>query len=269
MAASTGFADLDDVLDELVASVRAVLGSTFCGAYLQGSFALGEADEHSDVDFVVVTEDEVTERQLDALQAMHRRVHALPSRWAQHLEGSYIPRQVLRQVDPSRRKLPFLDNGADALVPDAHCNTAVVRWILRERGVTLDGPDPSALIAPIAASSLRAEGLAMLRDIAAWAHEPADGAMSAWKQPYLVLSVCRILFTWEHGEIASKRRAGEWALGSLDPAWRQLIRRALDDRPDPWGRVHRMAEPGIAERTVAFVDEALNDAPRRLAQAEG
>jgi hypothetical protein len=38
-------------------------------------------------------------------------------------------------VDPSRTPFPFLDNGATELVWDNHCNTAVVRWTLRERGV--------------------------------------------------------------------------------------------------------------------------------------
>jgi predicted nucleotidyltransferase len=38
------------VLGELVSGARAVLGSNFAGAYLQGSFAVGDADEQSDVD---------------------------------------------------------------------------------------------------------------------------------------------------------------------------------------------------------------------------
>src|SRR5881275_2133794 len=104
----TVYAELNAVLGELVETVRTTLGENFCGAYLQGSFALSHADADSDVDFIVVTRDEVTDAQLDALQDMHRRIYALPSPWAQHLEG------VVRHegAPPPRR-----DAALSALVP--------------------------------------------------------------------------------------------------------------------------------------------------------
>jgi len=55
MAAPTVYPKLNALLEELVSSVRAILGANFCGAYLQGSFAVGDADVHSDVDFIVAT----------------------------------------------------------------------------------------------------------------------------------------------------------------------------------------------------------------------
>jgi len=258
MATSTGFAELDRVLDDFVRSVRSALGDNFCGAYLQGSFALGAADEHSDADFVVVTEEAATDEEMPALQAIHRRIHALPSSWAQHLEGSYFPRALIWQVDPARRAVPYLDNGASQLVADGHCNTAVMRWVLRERGIKLAGPDPASLVAPVSATALRDEAMATLHDYATWARTPSDaGGMSQWKQPYLVVSFCRVLHTLDRGEVASKPRAGEWALGSLDAEWQPLIRRALEERTDPGGRVKRAADPAVIARTLAFVDYAI------------
>ena len=61
--AFTPFPALDAILDELVTRARQILGANFLGAYLQGSFAVGDADEHSDVDFLIVTQDELTEAQ--------------------------------------------------------------------------------------------------------------------------------------------------------------------------------------------------------------
>ena len=104
-----------------------------------GILALGDADEHSDVDFIVVTQGEVAEAQASGLQAMHERLYGLESPWEQHLEGSYISKERLRRVDPSRAPLLYLDNGATQLERDNHCNTAVVRWTLREHGVVLSG----------------------------------------------------------------------------------------------------------------------------------
>jgi hypothetical protein len=85
--------------------------------------------------------------------------------------------------------------------------------------------------------------------------------MSRWKQPYLVLSLCRLLHTLETGAVVSKRAAGEWALRALDPGWADLVERALADRPDPWTRVHQPADRALAERTLRFVDYAVAVAP--------
>jgi Domain of unknown function (DUF4111)/Nucleotidyltransferase domain len=241
--------------------VQAILGESFCGAYLQGSFALGDADEESDVDFLVVTHDAVTDAQAAELQAMHRRIYALETPWAQHLEGSYPPREALRRVDPARSPWLYLDNGATDLVRDHHCNTAVVRWTLREHGVVLAGPPAETLVDPVSADELRSEMQTAARDWAEWAREPhprfGPGAMSRRQQSLLVLSFCRVLHTLASGRVTSKPEAGRWALQALDSEWASLIRRALDGRPDQWGQVHQQADERAVRRTLAFLDYAL------------
>jgi hypothetical protein len=77
-----------------------------------------------------------------------------------------------------------------------------------------------------------------------------------------VLSPARILHTLAFGEVTSKRAAGEWALQALDPEWAPLIRWALDDRPDPWTKVHEPADPIVLDRTRQFVDYVATRAPR-------
>ena len=263
MAAPTAYPELNDVLRELVESVRSILAENFCGAYLQGSFAIGEADLHSDVDFVVVTHEEVGEEQLAGLQELHKRIYGLESPWAQHLEGSYFPETLLRRVDPSRTPLLFLDNGASELVRDEHCNTAIVRWLLREHGVVLAGRDPRQLVDPVSPAELRSEALEVMPEYAAWAHAAAEaGPMSRWQQPYLVLTLCRILHTIHSGTVVSKRESGEWALGALAAEWADLVQRAVADRPDPWRRVHESADPEDVDRTLAFIDYAIDGARR-------
>ena len=68
-AGATAYADLNGVLDQLVARAKAVLGGSFVGAYLQGSFAVGDADEQSDVDFLIVTARDISVAEQPALQA--------------------------------------------------------------------------------------------------------------------------------------------------------------------------------------------------------
>ncbi|HVF89868.1 MAG TPA: nucleotidyltransferase domain-containing protein, partial [Blastocatellia bacterium] len=148
-AIPTPYPELNTVLGVLVGRVRAILRDNFVGAYLQGSFAVGDFDLHSDVDFIIVVEEELSENQVHALQAMHGYIFGLESPWAQHLEGSYFPKEVLRHEAQRGKKLWYLDHGARSLIESDHCNTTVVRWVVRENGITLAGPSPDSLVDPI------------------------------------------------------------------------------------------------------------------------
>jgi hypothetical protein len=265
----TPFPDLNGVLSDLVVGARDALQDNFCGAYLQGSFALGDAGVWSDVDFIVVTNAEVDDGQVAALRELHRRLYALDVPWAQHLEGSYVPKDKLRRpeplppLDPRRTPFLYLDNGASELVWDSHCNTAVVRWSLREHGIVLAGPRPGEIVDPVSAEQLRAEAVAFVDRYAACAPEPTrSGGMSRWEQPYLVLTFCRALYTIEVGRVGSKKDARAWALNTLPSEWRSLIQASLDDRADPWERVHQPADAGRVGRTLAFANYAVSEARR-------
>lgn len=250
----TPFGDLNRLLIELAAGAQAVLADSFCGAYLQGSFALGEGDAHSDVDFMVVTEVEPSPPQEAQLQTLHQALYGQPTPWAQHLEGSYFPRDVLRRPDPPRRRLLYLDNGASRLRLDSHDNTAVVRWIVRERGLVVAGPDPRELVAPITADVLRADVRWALGHWRTWFR--SAGPIDRRALAVAVLSHARILHTLAIAEVTSKRVAGEWALRALDAEWAPLIRWALEDRPDPWTKVHEPADPALLRRTLEFANYA-------------
>ncbi len=261
MAEPTPFPDLNAVLADFLASVQEILGENFCGAYLQGSFAVGDADEHSDVDYIVVTHADVSDGQVSGLQGMHERLFELETPWAQHLEGSYFPKELLRRVDLGRTPLVYFDNGETKPARDNHCNTAIVRWSLREHGVTLAGPEPKKLIDPVSADEVRNNVRIAMAEWVEYASMPTKaGGMSQRVQALIVLSFCRILQTLESGKVTSKKVAGEWALDALDPGWKGLIQQALTDRPDQWGQVHRPAAPEDVERTFAFIDYALSKA---------
>jgi predicted nucleotidyltransferase len=253
---ATGFPDLDELLEELAARMQSTLGRELVGLYLQGSFALGDADEHSDVDWIAVTDGDLTADQIAALQTMHAELYARDTPWAQHLEGSYFPKGRLRRIEASPAELWFLDNGSCQLALDAHCNTPVVRWTLREHGITLVGPDPKELIDPVSGDDLRAYARWALAEWVEWAKSLES--MSRRAQNLLVVSFCRILQTLETGEVTSKREAGAWALESLPAQWSGLITEALDDRPDPWTKVHQPATANALERTLTFAAYALS-----------
>jgi hypothetical protein len=253
----TPYPELNAVLQELVDGVRAALGNRFVAACLQGSFAVGDFDRHSDVDFIVAVEDELSDAHVRALQSMHARIHDLDGPWAQHLEGSYFPKGVLRDHSRRGQLLWYLDHGSRSLVRSDHCNTVVVRWVVREHGVALAGPRPETLVDPIPVAALRQD---ITQTISGWGQEilaNTERFNNRFYQTFIVLNYCRMLHDLQTGFPGSKRAGAEWAKTALDPAWAGLIERAWDGRPSPALSVRQPADPADFRSTLEFVRYAI------------
>lgn len=250
------------MLHDLVEGVQAVLCDAFVGAYLQGSFAVGGFDRHSDADFVIAAKRQPSDDQVRALEAMHERIYGLDCGWAQHLEGSYFPLGILRDYTRSGEPLWYLEHGKQSLVRSDHCNTVVVRWTVREHGVALAGPSPLRVVDPIPVEVLRQDILATIRD---WGQEilgEPDRFRNRFYQSFIVLSYCRMLYDLSIGDTGSKRVGAEWAKATLDPAWAGLIDRAWDGRPDPAVSIRQPADPADFSSTLEFVGYATDYASR-------
>ena len=246
----------------MVNSIQGILEGNFLAACLQGSFAVGDFDKHSDVDFIIVMEEELSEDQVRALQVMHERIYDIDCPWAQHLEGSYFPKAILRRHSPLGQKLWYLDHGARSLIQSDHCNTIVVRWTVRENGVGLAGPSPASLVDPVPVKLLRRDILATLRD---WGQEILDDPKmisNRFYQGFAVLSYCRMLHDLHSGRAGSKLAGAEWAKATLDLAWVGLIDRAWDCRPDPAFSVRQPADPDDLRKTLAFIQTVIEAANR-------
>ncbi|MBI4928698.1 MAG: DUF4111 domain-containing protein [Anaerolineae bacterium] len=250
--------ELNAVLFDLAASAEAILGFNFVGAYMQGSLALGDFDMYSDVDFLVVVEHDLNAVEWAALQAMHQRLYDVDTPLAKHLEGSYIPADVMRSVDPTRAGFAYLDNGAREFIRSNHDNTAVVRWVLRNHGIPLSGPPPHTLIDPVDPDDLRRETYAILRG---WCDQillQPDEMNTHWYQSFMTLTLCRMAYTLQNAAVVSKPGAARWAQAALNPAWRALIQRAADQRPYLATRMGQPADPQDFTRTLDFIRYILD-----------
>jgi hypothetical protein len=255
----TSYAELNHVMQEFVGSVQANLGEDFLGAYLQGSFATGDYDLHSDVDFIIVMEGELSDDQVQALQGMHGRIFGLDSHWAQHLDGSYFPQEVISRPPQPGKELWYLDNGHHSLVKSTHCNTLVVRWVVREHGVTLAGPPPETLVEVVPPEMLREEIRDVITDWGGEILEDPERFNNRFYQSFIVLSYCRMLHSLSTGTVGSKQAGAEWAKANLDPAWTGLIDQTWDGRPNPALAVRQPADPEDFEKTLEFVRFAMDE----------
>jgi hypothetical protein len=249
----TPYAELNSVVEELVTSVRDALSDAFVGAYLHGSFAIGDFDRHSDVDFIIAVREELSDEQVAVLQAVHARVYGLDSAWAQHLEGSYFPATILRDYHQRGTPLWYLDHGSQSLVRSEHCNTLVVRCVVRERAVVLAGPSPTTLVDPVPIDALRREIRDTMRDWGKQILDRPNRYRNRFFQGFIVLSYCRMLHDLVEGRPGSKQAGATWAKASLDPAWSPLIDRAWDGRPNPAVSVREPADIADFDSTLQFV----------------
>jgi hypothetical protein len=244
----------------VLSGVQSILGENFIGMYLYGSLATGRFDRDSDVDFVVVTDEEVSESLFLKLQDMHARVAGADSWCATQLEGSYIPRHALKRYDPIRALYVHIDRGQDEHLQRMHLGNdrlsrawwggwVLLRSALREYGITLAGPDPKTLIDPVSPDDLRQAALSILNGWAAdILNDPAQIKNRGY-QSYTVLTLCRILYTLHTGAVTSKPEAICWAQETLDKKWTPLIERAWLGRQNPGLE----AEPDDIVTTLEFV----------------
>ena len=263
MTTPTPFPDLNDVLKQLTSGLARVLGPELVALYLQGSFALGDADEGSDVDFLAVTRTVLTATQQEAVQKLHRTIYDSSDHWGKHLEGSYFPAGLLRCSDPAHTPVPNFDHGSRDLNFSDHDNTLMVRWSAREHAIALVGPPPRELIDPVDPDDLYAE---LRTRYEAWGQavlDDPDSLDNDWIQPYAALSFARMLHTLDTGAVHSKKAALRWAQEHLDPRWTPLLERAWAKHADQFMRYRRLADPEDLRLTREFIRSALDREPLR------
>jgi len=221
--------DVNEVLNLLLTNVKEILKDQFVGMYLYGSLSSGDFNpETSDVDFLVVTTDSLSEETIAELKAMHNRTWATSLKRAGKLEGAYVPKELIRKHDPHGTPCPTVNEGK-FYVAELGSDWIIQRHIVRECGVIVEGPDPRTLISFIGPNEIRDAVMGILHE---WWFPMLDdptwlGKHESNYHGYTVITMCRALHALEHGTIASKPVAIEWAKDELGVQWHTLIEQAV------------------------------------------
>ncbi|MBC8385828.1 MAG: nucleotidyltransferase domain-containing protein, partial [Candidatus Cloacimonetes bacterium] len=192
------YPELREVLNIFVNEVKSELIENLIGIYLVGSLASGDFDLDSDVDFLVVTNSELTETNIGNLQEIQRKIHSIDCYPAKHLEGSYISIRDLNDWNTvGEKRLYYFDNGSTTFEQSTHDNKWHVRWILRERGITLIGQEPKVILQSIPVAEIKKEIKAtMIQEVKGFEDEitrPLSFQNSRFAQSFYDLPHCRML----------------------------------------------------------------------------
>lgn len=254
--APTPFADVNAVLDDFHARIQALLGSHLQGMYLVGSLALGDFDPHSsDIDFVVVTDTDIGDACFDGLQDIHAQFAANNSPWAGRIEAIYIPSLALRHVVPTTDHYPQIEKGTSLFKAPLESGWIFQCITIRDHGVVVAGPEPHTLVDPIHAQDMHS---AAAEITSLWLQQSQnDPTWITWfrqrdAHTFVILTLCRLLYSLATESVTSKPRAAEWAQKELGGSWAKLIKHAL-------ARQHEAGEitPSEEEESLAFIHFTL------------
>jgi hypothetical protein len=227
----TPYPDVNAVLDTVTTQAQAILGEHFVGLYLSGSLAVGDFDPRSsDIDFVVVTDGQLPADRVAALREMHARFAAGESPWAERIEAVYIPQDALRDGAPPAARYPVLEKGDTLTLAPLEDGWPVQVYTLREHGVAVAGPTPRTFIPPVPPADLNRAGAGIA---AQWLDQArTDPSWLDWLRPrrhqaFVVLTLCRLLYTLETGGVISQPGAARWGVQRLGPEWTGLIAQAV------------------------------------------
>ncbi|MCU0519458.1 MAG: DUF4111 domain-containing protein [Anaerolineae bacterium] len=250
----TPLPEVNMLVAEVLAGAQAILGERLIGMYLDGSLAAGGFDEASDIDFVVVVDRAAAEDDFVALRALHDRISTIDVPLAIQLEGFYVPASALRRGDPSRTRCPNLERGLGERLKwvDLDLGWTIHRHVLHEHGITVVGPDPRKLVEPVTPDELR-QAVTMFADWLGGLRDNPGQMASRGYQSYIVLTLCRILYTVAHGDVVSKATAVEWARETVGARWARLIDNAWEGRRGPDGP----PAPDAVRETLAFIRYVL------------
>ncbi len=259
------YPELREVLQLFAGEIAAVLKENLVGIYLVGSLAIGDFDLDSDIDFLVVTNTELSVTAMKPLVDIQVKIHAMDCYPAQHLEGSYISISDLGDWSTVGQKtFYYFDNGSTILEQTTHDNQWHVRWVLRERGITLIGPKPGTFLQPVPKNEMMNEiRISMRQTMKVFQDEiyrPLSFANSRFGQSFFVLTYCRMLQTLHTETVQSKRAGARWAKQFLDPKWIKLIDQAWNEREGVrfMVKIHQRAEQALLDETLEFINYAVS-----------
>ena len=222
----TPYPTINAMLTEWAEGLKRLLGKEIVGLYLSGSLAYGDfVPERSDIDLQAVVRTHLTENELRLVEQLHRQIEGRCPQWADRIECSYVPLELMRELTPPAKARPWWGFGTFYAEAPAGNEWIINHYLLSKYGIALEGPDFNELIPPI---DIRAVRQASARDLfQEWVPKIDDtGWLSnSHYQSYLVLNLCRILHTVIHGEPGSKKVAGQWAKATY-PEWKGLIEEA-------------------------------------------
>lgn len=250
----TPYPPINEFLDNLQAALEHILGKKLVGLYLYGSIVMGDFDNDiSDIDLLAAVTVELSMMEFNSLRHMHHEIIEKNPQWENRLEIAYVPLKALKTFKEKSSKIGIISPGEPFHNIEAGRDWLINWYMVRENSLKLLGPPARAFIEPVSQDEFIK---AVKEHVRAWDEwMTADRDRTA--QSYAILTLCRGLYTIQHGEQVSKPQAVAWVAETY-PQWATLVQNALLWRQHPnEENVDHVATFPETRRFVEFAIEQL------------
>jgi predicted nucleotidyltransferase len=213
----------DRAAEALNDELRGLLGRRVISFILHGSAVLGDlAPGYSDLDFLAVLADDLSEADRGELQHLRRPFLAGEhDPWGRALEGAFLPRPML---DPAVKGRAYWWGTSGERPWDSNKLGWFTLWVIRERGRVLWGQDVRGDVPAPPEAGLAAQ----VTEFCASARQHAKGGGA--KSVDWLLTAARLLKWVREGVMSSKTDGADWALRHATGRWRESLPLARDIR---------------------------------------
>lgn len=242
----TPYQEINNILLNFSTELYNALGENLVGLYMFGSLTYGDfALDSSDIDLVVIIRIAVDYHELERIKTLHKQIAEYNKKWSNRLECSYVPIKMLINTLPPLEPRPYYGEGIFYEKANYGNEWIINNYLLFKHGITLIGTNFKELISPIDILEVQK---ACIQDLfQEW--EPKINEFK-WLdndhyQSYIVMNLCRILYTVLQGDTASKITSATWVMNEFGSKWHNLIKNA-----ENWKYGEKMS---FQQETILFI----------------
>lgn len=191
-----------NILDDLLATLKASYADHFIGLYLYGSLATGDfSSGQSDIDLLIVIKTEINEESLTIAKNLHKKFNVQHMGWVKRIDVAYMNIEDLKVIK-SKPYTTIVSNGSGGVEIVAAPEYYLIDWFkVQSHSINLFGPPVSTLMPTISKDEFKS----VVRNYMQTLDNGANDAKNRGAQAYLVLTACRSLYAYLHGEHTSKK----------------------------------------------------------------
>lgn len=222
----TPYQDINNLLVLWSERLNTALGDNLTGFYLTGSLTYGDfVRERSDIDLIVIIKKPLNLDGLTLIKQLHTETRERFPIWADRIECSYLPINLLENVLPPKTTRPYLGGGK--FYPDANFENEWIinNYLLYKYGIALIGPEFKSLVEPIDIKDVKRANIRILFEEGEPKINDSEWLSNSHHQSYLVLNLCRILYNVNMDDVGSKKVAATYVKTTY-PEWKDLIETA-------------------------------------------
>jgi hypothetical protein len=137
----TPYKEVDKLLFDFAQGVDRILERNLIGMYLSGSLSYeGFNPMRSDIDLVTISKHPSSSKEIELIKGLHKEIESNHQVWAERLECSYLPIDMLENIYPPKAPRPYYNNKTFYEEASYGNEWIINNYLLYEHAVPLIGP---------------------------------------------------------------------------------------------------------------------------------